>query len=90
VTIVYTEPAVADLRAIREYLQARQPERAGPALAALRAQIGHLVRFPYLGRPGKRTGTRELVIAGLPYIATYRVREDVIEIIRVRHTSRRR
>ena len=48
-----------------------------------------LTRHVALGRPGRVLGTRELVIAGLPYVIPYRVRDNDVEILRVLHTSRR-
>jgi toxin ParE1/3/4 len=42
-------------------------------------------KFPELGRTGPRPDTRELVFTGLPYVAIYRIREDVIEILRILH-----
>ena len=47
--------------------------------------VGSLNRFPHRGRPGRKPNTRELVFAGLPFLAVYRVREDVIEINRILH-----
>jgi plasmid stabilization system protein ParE len=44
---------------------------------------------PGLGRPGRVPGTRELVVHKTRYIVPYRVRGQVIEILRVFHTSRR-
>jgi len=44
---------------------------------------------PGIGRPGRVAGTRELVIADLPYILTYVEKEGVIFILRVVHTSMR-
>ncbi len=41
--------------------------------------------FPESGRPGRVSGTRELVIAGTPYIAAYRVVGETIRILRVLH-----
>ncbi len=57
-------------------------KRALDAVALLPAQPG-------LGRPGRVPGTRELVVLKTRYIVPYRVRGDVIEILRVFHTSRR-
>jgi plasmid stabilization system protein ParE len=48
-----------------------------------------LVAHPAAGRAGRVLGTRELVIASLPYVIAYRVRESHIEILRVMHASRR-
>ena len=47
--------------------------------------IGGLTTFPNRGRIGRVPGTRELVFAGLPFIAIYRLKDDTIEIIRVIH-----
>ena len=38
-----------------------------------------------MGRVGRVRGTRELVIAGTPYIAAYRVKGRVILILRILH-----
>ena len=44
-----------------------------------------LENFPHLGRKGRIAGTRELVFSALPYIAVYRVVDQVIEILRIYH-----
>ena len=41
--------------------------------------------FPNRGRTGRIAGTRELVFGPLPYIAVYRVTEDIVEILRIYH-----
>lgn len=51
--------------------------------------VSILPEQPGLGRPGRVPGTRELVVLQTPYIVPYRVRGEVIEILRVFHTSRR-
>ena len=48
-----------------------------------------LTENPELGRPGRVPGTRELVVLHTPYIIPYRVREDVVEILRIFHGARR-
>lgn len=48
-----------------------------------------LAQQPGLGRPGRVSGTRELIVAKTRYIAPYRVRGETVEILRVFHTSRR-
>ena len=44
---------------------------------------------PGIGRPGRVANTRELVIAGLPYILPYTEKRGIIFIPRVIHTSMR-
>ena len=46
-----------------------------------------LLDFPESGRVGQVPGTREMIVADLPYIVLYRVSGDVVEILRVLHTS---
>ena len=44
-----------------------------------------LLTFPNRGRPGKREGTRELVLAPLPYVVVYTVQGDVVLVVRILH-----
>ncbi|MCF6178205.1 MAG: type II toxin-antitoxin system RelE/ParE family toxin [Geopsychrobacter sp.] len=46
-----------------------------------------LAAQPALGRPGRVSGTRELVINGLPFVLPYSHQSGVIYILRVIHTS---
>ena len=41
--------------------------------------------FASRGRIGRWEGTRELVISRTPYIVSYRVMDDTVEILRVFH-----
>jgi len=47
-----------------------------------------LKRFPNRGRVGHKEGTRELIVAPMPYIIVYGVEAEVVHIYRVIHTSR--
>lgn len=48
------------------------------------ARIELLEESPKQGRMGVRPGTREVVVGGTPYIVTYRLVQDAIEILTVR------
>jgi toxin ParE1/3/4 len=52
-------------------------------------QTNLLSNFPNVGRPGRRPGTRELVIGGTPYVAVYRVRKSNVEILRLLHGAQK-
>ena len=52
---------------------------------AIEQQMKWLRDFPAMGRRGRVRGTRELVIAGLPYIAVSRALVEVVEVVRVLH-----
>jgi toxin ParE1/3/4 len=58
-------------------------------LASLVASIDALRDHPNLGKPGRLTGTRELVVGGTPYVVPYRVLGDDVEILAVFHGARR-
>jgi toxin ParE1/3/4 len=88
--IRWTEPATRDLTNICDYTE----EHDGPVAArraALRIYegVGTLTQFPRRGRPGRKPGTRELVFTGFPFLAVYRVREDVIVLDRILHGAQK-
>lgn len=71
------------------YIAQDNPRAAAEFVLHLRDSALMLGEQPNLGRPGRIPGTRELVVANLPYILPYRVRSDGVEILRVFHTSRK-
>jgi toxin ParE1/3/4 len=82
--------ALSDLEAIQDYLLERNPAAAARMTAVLREAAARLADLSDRGRPGLWRGTRELVVAGTPYILPYRVRGGAVEILRVFHGARRR
>jgi plasmid stabilization system protein ParE len=82
--------ALADIEGIAQYVSADNPVAAQRIVVAIRTACENLVTFPGIGRPGRRSGTREWVVTGLPYIVIYRVRETSgqLEILRVYHGRR--
>lgn len=50
-------------------------------------QIEVLLQHPEMGRPGRKKGTRELVISRTPFVVVYRVKGMLIEVIRLLHSS---
>jgi addiction module RelE/StbE family toxin len=85
--IVWTEQALADLAEIERYIEQDKPEAAERVAAHLWTSVEHLAEFPQLGRPGRRPGTRNLIIP--PYVISYRVRSRRLEILSVWHGRRR-
>jgi len=71
------------------YVEIHNPVAALAVLKEIRRQVAALVEHPFLGRPGRRRDTRELVINGTPYIAAYRIVGEVVQVIRVLHGARR-
>ena len=79
-----------DLYDITRYIQRDKPEAARKVATAIFDGCERLTDAPYRGRKGKDAGTRELVFAPLPYIAVYRVKNDVVEILHIWHGAQSR
>lgn len=83
--VVWSRRAHADLDWIEEYIAQDDLAAALDVRDRMELQIKHLKQHPRMGRTGRVRGTRELVIAGLPYIVVYRARKQAVEIARVLH-----
>jgi addiction module RelE/StbE family toxin len=88
VRIAWTEPALRDLQALRAYIERDNLEAARHQVERILKMVEGLTQFPESGRPGRRTGTRELVVGRTPYLVAYRIRGDVVEVLRVLHGRR--
>lgn len=84
-TIKYKRQAKTDLRKIILHgAQQGFPNSTGYAIQ-LMTSISVIGTHPKVGRTGRVTGTRELVIAGTPYIAVYSVKGQHQYVLRVLH-----
>jgi toxin ParE1/3/4 len=84
-TVVFAQRAIDDMEELHAYIARRSPSSAHSVLARIRRAINRLAPFPHSGRVGRLAGTRELVIAGLPYLAIYEVQDDRVVIQRILH-----
>jgi toxin ParE1/3/4 len=87
--IKWLRAALRNLDAEAEYIARDNPAVADRVVRKIRATVNLLIEQPALGRPGRVPNTRELVISGTPYLAPYRVHNQVIEVLRVLHAARR-
>lgn len=88
VTVVWSPRAIGHLVDLRAYIARENPGAAGRTAATLPAAVDRLAALPNLGRPGRVSGTRELVVPGTPYVIPYRLRGERLEIIAVFHGRR--
>lgn len=89
-TVVWTDEAEKDLENILAYyLKEAGPAVAQSVFARLSEQVGSLRRFPERCRPGRVPGTREYVVARLPYIAVVAVTDSQVFVLAVVHTARK-
>ena len=87
--IVWSPTALDDLAHLRAYIARHDPAAAGRVGRAILDAVERLTEFPAMGRPGRLPGTRELVVAGTPFVIPYTVREDALEIVAVPHGARK-
>jgi addiction module RelE/StbE family toxin len=81
---------LADLKAISEYIeQDRNLETANGVTRAIYDEIQSLRMLPYRGRYGRVEDTRELVVAGLPWIAVYQVLQERIVVLNILHGAQK-
>lgn len=75
---------LADLDDILERVAASSPTAADKMLFEIERQAARLEQFPFLGRPGRLAGTRELVVARTPYLIIYSS-NGLIVLLRLLH-----
>jgi toxin ParE1/3/4 len=86
--VIWREQAEADLDEHFNYLRRRGAGAVALRTAiTIRQRVAMLADHPGLGRLGRLTDTRELVIARTPFIVMYSVdqRLDTVTILRVLH-----
>ncbi|WP_420104270.1 type II toxin-antitoxin system RelE/ParE family toxin [Bosea sp. (in: a-proteobacteria)] len=86
--IIWTRRALREIDEAFAYVSRDSRAAASALVAMIESRAAVLAEHPEIGRPGREHGTRELVLAGAPYILPYRVRDGRIEILAVLHTSR--
>lgn len=87
--VKWLRTALRNLEAEVEYIAQENPEAAARVVERVREAVQKLADHPALGRPGRISGTRELVVSGTPYIVPYRVRGNTVEVLRVQHAARK-
>lgn len=87
--IIWQDGAIRDLDAVFEFIGLDNPPAALAICELIDKRVSQLADHPYLGRVGRVESTRELVVAGTPFIVVYRVKENLIDILAVLHSARR-
>lgn len=81
----WLERAIVDLEDIADYIAMDNPEAALGILDRVESSAAAIPDNPLRGRSGRVAGTRELIIAGTPYLIVYRIGLDTIDVLRVLH-----
>lgn len=85
----WSADAEADLDAITDYITNENVLAALEMRDDIEQRLVLLADHPEAGREGRVAGTREMVLAGTPYIAIYRIEPTHVLIIRVLHGAQR-
>ncbi len=88
--IRWSPEAESDLAGIAAYIGAENERASRRVVQAILKATRALTHFPYIGRPGRVAGTRELVFSPLPYLAVYRMKGASVEIVRLFHGAQDR
>jgi toxin ParE1/3/4 len=78
-----------DFIGIVEYIRKRNSATSLRVARRMYQTIMSLRDHPERGRSGRVDGTRELVLAPLPYVVVYRVFKDTVQVTRVLHGAQR-
>jgi addiction module RelE/StbE family toxin len=84
--IRWTNRALQRLDEIGSYIAKDNPEAAARVVARIVLRVEAFAER--MGRPGRVTGTRELVLTDFPYIVPYRLTQ-AIEVLTVMHTAQK-
>jgi toxin ParE1/3/4 len=85
----FTRRAETDLAQIFDYVAALSPEGARNVASSLREAIRVIGDHPLSGRKTQRPMVFVKIVPRYPYKIFYRLRDDAIDIVHIRHASRR-
>jgi toxin ParE1/3/4 len=85
--LFWTPEAIQDRDDIYEYIEADNPAAALALDELFAEKASRLVDHPGLGKPGRASGTRELVVHQ-NYILVYDTAGDLVRVLRVLHAAR--
>lgn len=80
--------AIANRDSQIAYIAKDNPTAAISQGDEIERQVQALIGTPPMsGRPGRKPGTRELVISKTPFVAVFRAKGQTIQILRLLHSS---
>jgi toxin ParE1/3/4 len=87
--MVWSVDAETDLDNQADHIALDNPQAAIDTREEIERQVQRLREWPLSGRQGRQPGTRELVVAGTPFIVVYVVDAERVEITRVLHGAQK-
>jgi len=87
VKLIWSDPALADRRAIRAYIATESPQAAVRMDELFSKAAAMLLEHPKIGKKGVLPGTREL-LAHKSYRLVYEIDEKTVRVLMLIHTAR--
>lgn len=87
--VKWLRSALQNLHQAVDYIAQDNPVAASNAAESIWETATRLEHHPYISRPGRLKGTRELVVPRLPYVIRYRIKTETVEILRIHHMAQR-
>jgi toxin ParE1/3/4 len=88
VKLLYTRPALDDLKEIANYLDPRSPQGARQVRHRIKTLIEQLPHQPFLGKRTEDPTIRRLITTPYPYLVFYEITAGSIIIHAIRHGAR--
>ncbi len=82
----WSQRANADLERLWLFVAAFSPDRADMIEATLHRRIELLLTFPKIGRIVRAPDVRAISLPDIQYVVTYRIVDEEVWIIGIRHT----
>ena len=89
INVLWTTRAITNLEAELDYYGKINPALAKELSIIIKESVINIANLPGIGRPGKKIGSRELIINKYPYVLAYRVRNEILEVLAIIHQQRK-
>jgi toxin ParE1/3/4 len=86
--VCWLEKAIIDIEEAYDFILLDNPQAAENEINKVLEAVKRLSENPAMGKAGRVAKTRELVVAGTPYILIYRAKGNRLEILRIFHGAR--
>jgi toxin ParE1/3/4 len=88
--IRWSKLVLNQFKTIHDHIAKDSPAAARKQGSLILSAIDQLETFPISGRAGDVSETRELVVAGTPYIVYYRLEDGIVFLKAIRHAARQK
>ncbi|MDO8379034.1 type II toxin-antitoxin system RelE/ParE family toxin [Phenylobacterium sp.] len=83
--VVWADSARSDLGRIVLHIAEDNVDAALRMEDRIQSTVARLDAMPLRTRPGRLSGTRELVVTGTPYVVVLEITDEVVGVVRVLH-----